>query len=153
MKKLLSSTIAIGILAVTSAAPAFAAIDANTMPQFNHGTNMDVTTNGTNMNVKNTTNATGGVAEGYWNSFNVGSNGHVNFEFTGYNQTTLNHVGQAGGMSQIYGSITKSSSCADCNFAGTGKVFLLNPNGVLFGDGANVNLNSLTVAASEGKWG
>ncbi len=152
MKKLLSSTIAIGILAVTSAAPAFALAE-NAMPQFNHGSGMDIESKtATDMNVKNTTGTVGGVAEGYWDSFNVGKNGHVNFEFSNYNQTTVNHVNAAGGISNIYGSITKSSNCPGCDFAGSSKVFLLNPNGVLFGDTANVNLNSLTVAASDGTW-
>ena len=138
MKKLLSSTIAIGILAVASTAPAFA------NPAFTSG---DST-----FNANGVSHSANAVDNNYYSSFNVGKGESFNYEFTGYNQTFIEHVDQAGGISNIYGKITNSSSCPECNYAGTGKVFLLNPNGVIFGDGANVNVNSFTAAASTGKW-
>ena len=85
----------------------------------------------------------GGVGTLNWNSYNVGKDASVNYEFTAHNQTALNNVSATGGLSQIYGKIT-SSGCSGCGYDATGKVILINPNGVLFGDGANVNLNSFT---------
>ncbi|MCD7879796.1 MAG: filamentous hemagglutinin N-terminal domain-containing protein [Candidatus Gastranaerophilales bacterium] len=150
MRKLLSTTIAAGLLAsMTIAAPSFA-LDASALPSFNNGTNVDVTTSGNTMNVQ-IQGGNNAVGTANWNSFNVGSDATVNFEFTSTNQTSLNMVSASGGMSQIYGNIT-NSSCASCNYAATGKVILINPNGVLFGNGANVNLNSFTVSTLEGTY-
>ena len=71
MKKLLSTTIAVGILAVTSSAPAFALAD-NALPNidsFQHGS----VTNGQNNDLKvKVDGAEGTVGEFLWNSFNVG---------------------------------------------------------------------------------
>ncbi len=150
MKKLLSTTIAVGILAVTSSAPAFALAD-NALPNidsFQHGS----VTNGQNNDLKvKVDGAEGTVGEFLWNSFNVGKNASVDFEFSAHNQTALNRVKETGGLSEIYGSIT-NSGCAGCNYAGTGKIILINPNGVLFGDGANVNVNSFTVSTFDGQY-
>ena len=48
MKKLLSTTIAVGIFASMSIAPAFAAVDAGALPSLGGSVNADVTTNGSN---------------------------------------------------------------------------------------------------------
>ncbi len=143
MKKLLSTTIAVGIFASMSITPVFADVSAGALPSLDNATNADVTTNGTNMNIQ-IQGGQGGVGTLNWNTYNIGKDASVNYEFSAHNQTALNKVNAAGGISQIYGKIT-SSGCAGCGYDGTGKVILVNPNGVLFGDSANVNLNSFTV--------
>ncbi|MBQ8887674.1 MAG: filamentous hemagglutinin N-terminal domain-containing protein [Candidatus Gastranaerophilales bacterium] len=148
MKKLLSTTIAVGIFASMSISPALAAVGANVLPSLDSATNADVTTSGNNMNIQ-IQGGQGGVGTLNWNSYHIGKDATVNYEFSAHNQTALNKVDAAGGISQIYGKIT-SSGCAGCGYDATGKVILLNPNGVLFGDGANVNLNSFTVSNMDG---
>ncbi len=151
MKKLLSSALALGILSTTSLTPAvFADVASTALPSLNSATNADVTTSGSNMNVQITA-GQGGVGTLNWNSYNIGSDASVNYEFTAHNQTALNKVAASGGLSQIYGSIT-ASGCSGCDYAGTGKVILINPNGILFGDGANVNLNSFTATTFDGTY-
>ncbi len=144
MKKLLSTTLAVGIFAVTGLTPAaFADVAASALPSLNNATNADVTVgDSNNMNIQ-IQGGQGGLGVLNWNSYNVGKDASVNYEFSAHNQTALNKVSAAGGLSQIYGKIT-SSGCAGCGYDATGKVILVNPNGVLFGDGANVNLNSFT---------
>ncbi len=150
MKKLLSTTIAVGIFASMSIAPAFAAVDAGALPSLGGSVNADVTTNGSNMNIQ-IQGGQGSLGTLHWNDFNVGKDATVNYEFSAHNQTALNKVDAAGGISQIYGKIT-TSGCAGCGYDATGKVILINPNGVLFGDGANVNLNSFTVSTMDGEY-
>ena len=150
MKKLLSTTIAVGIFASMSICPAIADVAAGALPTLNNAINADITTSGSNMNVQINA-GTNGLGTINWADFNVGKDAAVNYEFTAHNQTALNKVDAAGGLSQIYGKIT-SSGCAGCGYDATGKVILINPNGVLFGDGANVNLNSFTVSTMDGSY-
>ena len=150
MKKFLSAAVALGVLTSTSLTPAvFADVAASALPSLNSATNADVTIgNSNNMNIQ-IQGGQGGLGTLNWNNYNVGKDASVNYEFTAHNQTALNKVSAAGGLSQIYGKIT-SSGCAGCGYDATGKVILINPNGVLFGDGANVNLNSFTVSTFDG---
>ncbi len=117
----------------------------NRLPDFSNGKNVNVTTNANNMNIQ----ILGGnhsVGSANWNSFNIGRDAKVNVEFTAPYQTSLNKVSASGGMSQIYGQFTNSG------YSSTGKVILLNPNGILFGKGANVDLNSITASTLNGKF-
>lgn len=148
MRKLLSTTIAVGIFASMAVAPVFADVSAGALPSLKDATNADITTAGSNMNVQ-ITGGQGSVGTINWNNYNIGKDASVNYEFSNHNQTALNKVDAAGGISQIYGKIT-SSGCAGCGYDATGKVILINPNGVFFGDGANVNLNSFTVSNMDG---
>ncbi len=150
MRKLLSVAVAFGVLASTSLTPAYADIAAGALPTLDSAINADVTTSGSNMNVQITA-GQGGVGTLNWGTYNVGKDASVNYEFSAHNQTALNKVDAAGGLSQIYGKIT-SSGCAGCGYDATGKVILINPNGVLFGNGANVNLNSFTVTNMDGSY-
>ncbi len=153
MKKLLSTTIAVGIFAsISFSSAAFANVDPGTLPQLGSKGPVDATVthpSDKNLNVKlkegNNT-----VGQLYWSSFDVGKDATVNFEFTGNNQTALNRV-EGNNMSQIYGHITQSG-CVGCGYEASGKVILLNPNGVFFGDGANVNLNSFTASTFDGDY-
>lgn len=66
-----------------------------------------------------------------WNSFNIAANESVRFNQPGAHAIALNRVlGQD--PSQILG-----------NLSANGQVFILNPNGVLFGNGAQVNVGGL----------
>ena len=66
-----------------------------------------------------------------WQSFNIGANQGVTFVQPGATSVVLNQVlGQ--GASQILGSLKAN-----------GQVFILNPNGVLFGRGAQVSVGGL----------
>ena len=148
MKKLLGALVALGLLTSLTQV-SYADVAATALPSLNNATNADVTIgNSNNMNIQ-IQGGQGGVGTLNWNSFNVGKDASVNYEFSAHNQTALNKVSATGGLSQIYGKIT-SSGCAGCGYDATGKVILINPNGVLFGDGANVNLNSFTVSTFDG---
>ena len=151
MRKLFSAAVALGVLASTSIMSiAYADVSANALPSLNNKVNADVTTSGSNMNIQ-IQGGQGSLGTLNWNNYNIGKDASVNYEFSAHNQTALNKVDAAGGISQIYGKIT-TSGCAGCGYDATGKVILINPNGVLFGDGANVNLNSFTVSTMDGEY-
>ena len=144
-KKLASALILLSFLGYMPLSSTMAfAIDAGTLPDLNQAVNGTVTTDGNRMDVT-VQGGAGAVGQFDWNSFNVGSNGHVNFGFTNNSQTSLNRVLASGGLSQIYGKLTNSCAGADCSsYMGTGKVILINPNGIMFGNGSTVDLNSFT---------
>ena len=134
-----------------SLAPAFGAIASNTLPDLKSSINGSVSTSGNLMNVNNDTYAAGTVAQFDWNTFNVGKDARVNFGFSANSQTILNRVMASGGMSEIYGQLTNSTltGCASCR--DTSKVILINPSGILFGQGSKVNLNSFTASTFDVK--
>ncbi|MGB8663376.1 MAG: GLUG motif-containing protein [Serratia inhibens] len=72
-----------------------------------------------------------------WDGFNVGSNESVTFHQPGSNSVALNRVMGVNG-SDIQGKI-------DAN----GKVFLVNPNGVVFGKNAQVNVGGLVASTRD----
>ena len=155
MKKSLKTFISAGILlsaALMTTNQSFA-LDAGTLPSLNSATNGSTSISGSKMDV-HVTAPQGGLSTFNWNTFNVGSNAQVNYEFNHANQTALNVVAASGGMSQIYGKITNSTaaSCANCDYTASSKVILLNPNGIFFGNGANVNLNSFTASTMKGAY-
>jgi filamentous hemagglutinin len=68
-----------------------------------------------------------------WGTFNIGSAASVHFDQQlGATSAVLNRVNAAGGLSQIMGKLSAN-----------GQVYLINPNGILFGSGSTVNVNSL----------
>jgi filamentous hemagglutinin family protein len=79
-----------------------------------------------------TTNADRSIVN--YQSFNVGSQASVNFQLPGSHASILNRV-TGGNMSEIYGNITSN-----------GKVFLVNPAGIFFGNGANISVNGLVAS-------
>jgi filamentous hemagglutinin family protein len=67
-----------------------------------------------------------------WQSFNINAGKTVEFMQPGASAAVLNRVSAGAGLSEIYGTLTAN-----------GMVLLMNPNGVLFGRGATVNVGSL----------
>lgn len=63
-----------------------------------------------------------------WGTFHVGRNATVNFYQPNMAASTLNRVAAAGGLSEIYGKVNS-----------VGSVILINPNGILFAGGSEVN--------------
>jgi len=72
-----------------------------------------------------------------WATFNIGSNATVNFVQPSSSAVALNRV-TTGGGSEIYGQLNAN-----------GNVFLVNPNGVLFGAGAQVNVGGLVASTMD----
>ena len=107
--------------------------------------NMNISDSGklTNVNING---AKGAVGQVDWAKFSVKSDETVNFGFSGLSQTIINRV-LGGQTSEIYGKLTNSCTTGGCtNYADSGKVILINPAGVLFGQGSSVDLNSFTVS-------
>ncbi|MDF0604612.1 filamentous hemagglutinin N-terminal domain-containing protein [Neisseriaceae bacterium TC5R-5] len=69
-----------------------------------------------------------------WQSFDVGANNKVNFQQPNSSAIALNRVVGTNG-SQILGQLTSN-----------GRVFLVNPNGILFGSNAQVNVGGLVAS-------
>ncbi|MBB5608926.1 MULTISPECIES: filamentous hemagglutinin N-terminal domain-containing protein [unclassified Janthinobacterium] len=69
-----------------------------------------------------------------WNSFNIGASETVNFVQPNSSAIALNRV-LGSDASAIYGKLNAN-----------GQVFLLNPNGILFGKGAQVNVGGLVAS-------
>ncbi|MDL2198534.1 MBG domain-containing protein [Halopseudomonas aestusnigri] len=69
-----------------------------------------------------------------WDSFDIGAGNTVNFYQPGSNSVALNRV------------IGEDASAIYGNLNANGKVFLVNPNGVLFGQGAAVNVGALVAS-------
>ena len=83
--------------------------------------------NGATLNIKQSSNS----AIINWQSFSIGSAATVNFNQPSAASVTLNRV-QNSNPSQIFGQLNAN-----------GQVFIQNPNGVLFGVGAQVNVGGL----------
>lgn len=69
-----------------------------------------------------------------WSSFNIGSNAGVTFQQPNASAIALNRV-TAGDASQIHGSLTAN-----------GQVWLINPNGIVFGKGSKVDVGGLVAS-------
>lgn len=67
-----------------------------------------------------------------WQSFNIGGGKTVEFVQPGAHAAVLNRVNAAVGQSEIHGRLQAN-----------GMVLIMNPNGVLFGQGAVINVGSL----------
>lgn len=80
------------------------------------------------------------VAQLGYNTFNIGNGKTVNFNFGATGQAALNRVTQVGDAyaSNILGNITQTGK--------GGAVFVLNPNGILFGANSKINVDSFTAS-------
>lgn len=93
-----------------------------------------IVTNNNYMQINQTTNQ----ALINWQTFNIGGNEHVHFNQPGVNSLTINRINPANGASSINGRLSA-----------TGNIFLLNPAGVLFGQGAKVDLAGIMTSTSD----
>ena len=89
-----------------------------------------ITQSGSTMIINQTTNKLGIN----WQSFSIGSGERVQFLQPGTSSIALNRV-TGGNASAIYGTLSA-----------TGKVFLINPNGILFAPGAQVSAGGLVAS-------
>jgi filamentous hemagglutinin family protein len=102
-----------------------AALALPTLPQVASGT-ANITTSGNNMTVTNSTNA---IIN--WQSFSIGQNESTRFIQPSAASAVLNRI-TGGDPSKILGVLQSN-----------GKVLLINPNGILFGQNARVDVNGL----------
>lgn len=72
-----------------------------------------------------------------WNSFNIGQNASVNFQQPNNNASVLNRVTNSS-PSEIFGKLSAN-----------GEVFLINPNGVIFGKNSKVDVGSFIVSTMD----
>lgn len=72
-----------------------------------------------------------------WQNFNIGANEHVNFIQPSSQAIALNRVTGSQNPTQILGSLTAN-----------GHVWIINPNGVIFGQGAQINVAGLIVSSA-----
>jgi filamentous hemagglutinin len=70
-----------------------------------------------------------------WSSFDIGAGGSVAFKQPSSSSVALNRIFQAS-PSQIFGTLTAN-----------GQVYLINPNGFLFGSGSTVNVGGLLASS------
>ncbi|WP_158681621.1 beta strand repeat-containing protein [Microbulbifer pacificus] len=86
-----------------------------------------------------------GFAKIDWDTFNIGQDEYVTFQFgsdysvSQASSVIVNRVVQSGGVSRILGDINSN-----------GHVVLINPNGILFGENASINVEALTLSALDG---
>ena len=73
-----------------------------------------------------------------WQTFNIGSGETTKIYMPGSNSTQLDRVTGGQGPSQILGTLYSN-----------GKVFLVNPDGILFGMGARINVGSLVATTND----
>ena len=91
----------------------------------------DITSTGTRMDI--TQDSQRAIIN--WQGFDIGSDAKVTFVQPGSTSVTLNRVSGADRISRIEGQLSAN-----------GQVFLVNPNGVLFGGGARVNASALVAS-------
>jgi filamentous hemagglutinin family protein len=72
-----------------------------------------------------------------WQKFNIGKNEHADFQLPSSSSVNLSRV-TGGTRSDILGRLTSN-----------GKLFLINPSGILFGKNARVDVNSLVATTSD----
>lgn len=120
-----------GLVSVTAAASiANAAPSANTLPTGGSvaSGSASISSSANKMTIDQST--TKAVIN--WNSFSIGSASEVRFNVPTSSSSTLNRVVQ-NNPSEIFGKLSSN-----------GNVLLVNPNGIIFGQGSSVNVGSLT---------
>lgn len=121
----------VGFLGLTFLSASFAlAADLPTGGQIVHG-NGQISTPGSNQMVIDQTSNKLAID---WNSFNISSGNKVTFDQPGSQSIALNRVLGSDG-SKIMGTLEAN-----------GRVFLINPNGILFGAGASVDVGGLVAS-------
>ena len=135
-----------------------ASMQANAFTDFNAGEVINKTNNlgidtinkangGLHTDINMNTNQAGAVGQFDASSFNIAKDSDINIGYAGLSQTIIGRV-LGGEQSKIFGRLTDScAGGAGCtSYGDTGKFVLINPAGVLFGAGSQVDMNSLTVS-------
>ena len=106
------------------------ALDVNALPTGGviRSGNVNISTSGRTMNIQSLT----GKSTIRWNTFDIGRDAQVNFTMPSRSSSVLNRV-MGNKASEIYGALNAN-----------GHVYLVNQNGIYFGNGAQVNVGSLT---------
>jgi len=80
-----------------------------------------------------------------WTSFDIGANSSVTFNYPSATSSSLNRVTGSTSPSAIFGSLTSQYPNPDGKGAPLigGSIYLINANGILFGNGAQVNTGAL----------
>lgn len=126
LAKMLLPPVAAGMLLLSAYNPAYANPSGGTVT---NGA-ATIATNGSTMTVNQATNK----AIINWQSFSIGSGETVNFIQPGATAIALNRV-VGNNASTIYGTLTAN-----------GKVYLINPSGILFSSSAQVNVGGLAAS-------
>lgn len=124
---------ALTVVALLAAGGAAFALDPGALPtggQITAGSG-SIATSGSQMTVNQSSQQM--IAN--WNSFNIGANAGVQFNQPNSAATALNRINDQN-PSQILGSLTAN-----------GKVFLLNPAGIIFGQSARVDVGGLVASS------
>ena len=146
-RKLTAFTAMLAFLSLSSTVAFAGGIDTSANNVLGKTDNMsftDTSSTRTDVNIKG---AAGAVGQVDWKDFSIADGKQVNFGFSGLSQTIINRV-LGGKTSEIMGRMTSScigtGTCSSYNE--TSKVLLINPAGVLFGAGSQVDINSLTTS-------
>lgn len=116
---------------VTPPVNALPVASTNAARPFVYAGSANVSTSGNAMTVTSATRTTGMN----WNSFDVGSGASVTFNQPDAGSRVVNNI-WSNDPSRIYGSVSSN-----------GQVYLFNQNGILFGQGAQVNVGGLVASA------
>lgn len=124
---------ALGALSVVFGASSAFALDPNALPQDPNvvGGAASFHQSGATLNVNQSTNRT--VID--WRSFDIGSNATTNFIQPGASSIAVNRVNASANPTQIQGSLNAN-----------GQVWILNPNGVLFGKTAKIDVAGIVAS-------
>jgi len=130
--KLLTKALAIFLPLSMSAAHA---LDVNALPTGGQVTAGSATINqaGNTLNI----NQASQKAALNWQNFNIGTNSTVNFVQPNSNAVALNRIG-GNSASEIYGHLNAN-----------GQVFMMNPNGILFARGSQVNVGGIVATTMQ----
>ena len=115
------ASILLGSLSVAYANPADGTVTNGTGTIAQSGNTMTITQNTSKMSIN-------------WQSFSIAANETVNFVQPGANSIALNRV-VSNNASNIYGHLNAN-----------GQVFLINPSGVLFAKGSQVNVGGIVAS-------
>lgn len=147
LTRTIKSSIVAAACGLWTLAPSAFALDANALPSGGQpvGGEVSIPANPEMVDGRTTLNITQTSDRAIikWDSFNIGENATVNFiqKKDGVQNTaamTLNRVATTGGMSEIYGKINS-----------IGSVILINPNGVMFAKGSEVNAAGIVASTAD----
>lgn len=131
-RRRLKNAAAVAVVVLVTSPEALAQVASNALPtggQITAGSG-SISQSGSSMTVTQNS----GQMIATWNTFNIGSGASVQFVQPSTSAVALNRV--LGGVSQIMGSLSAN-----------GQVYLINPNGIVFGQGAQVNVGGVVASS------